>query len=186
MTRRDLTASEKKLARHVFGSSINLANVKVRKGARGGHTAITPFGSISFSKTDYRADFVGPDMLNPTSQTDAHWFLHEMTHVWQHYIGLRVMARAVRQWFKTLGKYNTAYGYTIQAGKDLLEYNLEQQGDIVADYFAWRLGWSNWAGLTGTGNYEAVLANFLNDRKYPLKGHPWKRFRAMVRGLNRE
>jgi hypothetical protein len=186
MARRDLTPGETKLGKYVFGHSINLANVKVRKAPRKGHTAITPFGSISFPKADYRADFIGPNMRNPVDEGDAHWFLHELAHVWQHYVGLRVMARAVKEWLKSKGKYNQAYGFTIQASKDLLEYNLEQQGDIIANYFAWELGWPSWTGLTGTSDYKGVLANFLNDRKYPVKGHPWRRFRARVRGLHRE
>jgi hypothetical protein len=66
-------------------------------------------------------------------------FIHEMTHVWQVHntrMGLSWITDAlVSQTFNSL--LGDAYDY--DAGKSFGDYNLEQQGDIVADWYA--AGW---------------------------------------------
>lgn len=54
--------------------------------------------------------------------------MHEMTHVWQHQHGMWVRTRGVFSWAST-------YKYTIDANKKLSKYNMEQQVQIIADYF---------------------------------------------------
>jgi len=72
----------------------------------------------------------------------------------------------------------TSAVYSYDAGgapKDLLDFNVEQQCDIIADYFGWTL-WSRQPGSPyNTLGYPAatpkqlagVLSKFLKDPSYP-------------------
>jgi hypothetical protein len=194
--RRQLTDGERKLAKHVFKDSLNLDNVRViehfMSAGNLDDTAITPFGSIYFHSSDYRDDFIGSDMYKPPKPGEAHWFLHELAHVWQHYVGTKVTLRGMvlHAKAKKLQKKNPGYDPYDYAGTpvmaDLLDYNLEQQGDIVADYFAWKLQWKTTHGLQlGAKDYEKILKNFLADPTYPRRRRPIWNIRAVLRGLER-
>ena len=51
-----------------------------------------------------------------------------MVHVWQHQLGYPVRTRgAVR--------IGLSYCYELAAGKTLSDYNMEAQGDLLADYY---------------------------------------------------
>lgn len=54
--------------------------------------------------------------------------MHEMTHVWQHQHGMWVRIRGVFSWVST-------YKYVIDPNKNLSKYSMEQQAQIIADYF---------------------------------------------------
>jgi hypothetical protein len=55
--------------------------------------------------------------------------MHEMVHVWQHQLGYPVRLRgAVR--------VGLPYHYELREGATLADYNMEAQGDLLADYFA--------------------------------------------------
>lgn len=85
--------------------------------------AMTPNGSMYFHKSCCLVDF------SQGSLSAQHWFMHEMTHVWQHQLGYPVRLRgAVR-----LG---LAYRYSLAPGMTLADFNMEAQGDLLADYFA--------------------------------------------------
>lgn len=51
-----------------------------------------------------------------------------MTHVWQHQNGMWVRTRGLFSWAST-------YKYTIDLNKSLSKYSMEQQAQIIADYF---------------------------------------------------
>ena len=54
--------------------------------------------------------------------------MHEMVHVWQHQLGYPVRTRgAIRM--------GLSYRYLLEPGKTLADYNMEAQGDLLADYF---------------------------------------------------
>jgi hypothetical protein len=54
--------------------------------------------------------------------------MHEMVHVWQHQLGYPVRIRgAIR--------IGLGYRYELAPGKTLADYNMEAQGDLLADYF---------------------------------------------------
>lgn len=57
------------------------------------------------------------------------WFMHEMVHVWQHQLGYPAFWR---------GAIRIGLGddYDLKAGTTLGDYNMESQGDLLADYFA--------------------------------------------------
>ena len=58
-------------------------------------------------------------------------FIHEMTHVWQFYHGYWVNIRAL--WAMTIGK---GYSYTLNSDDAWDDFNVEQQAQIVEDWFA--------------------------------------------------
>ena len=166
-TERTLTMGEIAMARQVFGTSVPYDDVRVRRGRfmpGCGDNAMTPFGKMHFPPAGYLDDFsAGPD-------TTKVWFIHEMTHVWQYHLGLRLMWHGIVLGVKGgYGKGAPAYAYDpeLDRGKTLPDFNMEQQGDLIAHYFdACHLG--------GTGKlhdlhqrrrpfYEAVLANFLRN-----------------------
>ncbi|HZF98924.1 MAG TPA: hypothetical protein VEY92_11915 [Pseudoxanthomonas sp.] len=64
------------------------------------------------------------------------WFMHEMAHVWQYQLGypVKTMGAALHVDEK-LGLVEDVYDYALGAGKRLRDYNMEQQGDILADYY---------------------------------------------------
>jgi hypothetical protein len=193
MAGRSLTPGEERLARHVFGSSINYRNVKIYE-VRAGDYSMTPFGSIYFEQTSYEADFAGTNFNAPPNLAAAVLFVHEMVHVWQHSVGLSVVLRAggarsvarkrlrakgVKLWKMSLKQRRQMVdaevydNYQIDpADVDLLDFTLEEQGDIIADYFANTM-WSRPAPVVVT-DYERILQNFLADPAYPRD--PRRRF----------
>jgi hypothetical protein len=84
-----------------------------------------------------------------------------MVHVWQHQLGYPVRLRgAVR-----LG---LPYHYDLREGATLADYNMEAQGDLLADYFVLKflgrpeaMRQRRYAGELAL--YEQVLARFLDD-----------------------
>ena len=84
-----------------------------------------------------------------------------MVHVWQHQLGYPVRLRgAVR-----LG---LPYDYKLFEGATLADYNMEAQGDLLADYFVLKflrrpdaMRQRQYGGQLAL--YERVLAGFLAD-----------------------
>ena len=130
---RSLSTGEIALIRPLFKSSlayhrvrcdINTANVG------GAGNSITPAGVAHFSSYIYNNDFSGEG-------PDYKWvFVHEMTHVWQWQNCIQPVWGAVAAFIETLGNYPKAYAYTLNVSKSFRDYNIEQQGAIVADYWA--------------------------------------------------
>lgn len=58
------------------------------------------------------------------------WLIHELTHVWQYQQGMNVIRNAV---------FNRRYQYILQQGKQFFEYGIEQQAQMVQDYFLRRV-----------------------------------------------
>lgn len=123
-----LTLGEKNLAQTVFGSSIQWNKVWVHCesylpfGLQGKFVGMTPNGEMYFRKETYLKDF------SLSSKSNQHFFIHEMTHVWQHQRGMWVRTRGLFSWVST-------YKYTIDPNKKLSKYSMEQQAQIIADYF---------------------------------------------------
>jgi hypothetical protein len=72
--------------------------------------------------------------------------------------------------------------YGLSAAPDLLDYNIEQQGDIVADYYGKKL-WSFQTPLFPITAYEAVLSRFLRDPLYARTRKGLWKFRSAFRGV---
>jgi len=136
---RKLTSGEESLAKEMFGNDIDYTKVRIydKKWAffQGNRVAMTPDGNIYFAPDVYKKDF------SLASDGSKHFFIHEMTHVWQHQNGQAVLKGAgTEQVFielpSRLGLGKGAYPYELDVRKDLLDYGVEQQASIVADYWA--------------------------------------------------
>ena len=147
MKDRPLTPGEIALARSVFGDAIDYAAPRVanRKWAffQPARTTMAPLGTIHFHPRGdlYRDDFAACD---PGMQG---FFLHELTHVWQHQRGINLILR--RHPF-------CRYGYSFVPGRPFVRYGIEQQAEIVRHAFLLRQG-RTVAGAPPLAQYESLL-----------------------------
>ncbi len=131
---RPLTSAEKSLVRSVFGSSITFSNVKITNtvGLNSGYwVSKVPTGYLVNVGTTFYAGLTA-------SSNGRLTLIHEMVHVWQgqHNVPFTSnsalhQALSVAQTGSTSGAYD--YG---TAGKQWNKYNVEQQADIVRDWYA--------------------------------------------------
>ncbi|KPN74109.1 hypothetical protein AKG43_04620 [Neisseria sp. 74A18] len=158
---RSLTQGEIDLAKQVFKDSIDYAKVKVHKGeyllwVQDNNTAMTPNGEMHFPDKTYKNDFSAT-----TQPSDKHLFIHEMVHVWQYQLGYDVkkagLVIATQGGYKNSAAYK--YDNDILEKKDLSEFNMEQQGNIIADYYMFTQG-VDFRPSTSQQNRERVLAKF--------------------------
>jgi hypothetical protein len=147
------------MATLLFGDAIDYRRVRIYNRRympfQPSNCAMSPNGSIYFHKSCCLLDF-------STGTDDArHWFIHEMAHVWQFQLGYAVRLRgAVR--------VGLSYSYDLAPGKTLADFNMEAQGDLLADYFALKhLGSSASMRQRRYADslplYEQVLEDFLDN-----------------------
>jgi hypothetical protein len=161
---RPLTPGEIALARRVFGAALDYDAVRIHAraylpfGLQPARTAMAPNGHLYFPPACHQRDFSACD------SGQQMWFIHEMTHVWQHQLGYWVRLRgAIR-----LG---LGYGYTLAPTRRLSDYNMEAQGNLLADYFALkvlhaphRLYEARYRAMPeALALFETVLAGFIAD-----------------------
>jgi len=160
---RGLTSGEIAMARLLFADSVDYGRVKVHNGEylwlgmQPDDTAMTPNGEMYFNEKHFLEDF------STARGVSRSWFMHEMVHVWQHHLGCWVKARgAIRM--------GLSYQYELASGNRLNDYNMEAQGNLLADYYM--LKFERKPGLVTERRYavfsalplfESVLSNFLND-----------------------
>lgn len=126
---RRLTQGEIEMAQLVFGDAIDYSLVRIHNhgywmliGMQPDNTVVAPNGEIYFPDLIYSDDFLREDL------DLQHLFIHEMTHVWQYQLGYNVkLTRGPRP--------NMSYDYVLDDVRLLHDYNMEAQGDILADYF---------------------------------------------------
>lgn len=131
---RDLTTGERKVAREIYGKSINYSEVKIHRGkyffTQPPHSGMTPRGEIYASDTAYHDDY------SKESDATQGFFIHEMAHVWQYQNGiLNPIWSALKLQISHGFSYAKAYPYLLDADKTLIDYNMEQQASILEDYF---------------------------------------------------
>ena len=160
--RRPLTIGETAMARSVFQDAIDYARVRVVRGSflpfglQDQNTAMTPRGSLHFMPAQYRDDF------SREGNGGKLFFIHEMVHVWQYQLGYSVLLHGAL--LALCGGYlrQRAYRYDAQAGGVLSDFNMEQQGDIIAHYFGARqLGIP--AHVAKLPQLQEILQGFLLD-----------------------
>lgn len=120
-----LTPGEISMVTSVFKNAIVLSQVRVRNGTLlpyQGKYAITPFGEIYWPQKYYSQDY----SIAPVGS--KHFFMHEMTHVWQFQMGMKVAVRGAISLMAT-------YEYNLKDGNLLYDYAIEQQASIIADYY---------------------------------------------------
>lgn len=167
-----MTPGEIHMAKTIFGNAIIYHRVWVH------HDSYFPFGlqrqdvAMAPNGEIYMRDYYyAPDFSIISDIGKQHTFIHELTHVWQHQKGMAVRMRGLFSWA-------TDYHYDFSEGKYLQDYAMEQQAQIVADYFLlYRYGYGDWfRRLSGTvtfageahpgikADYERVLTHFLRQR----------------------
>ncbi|MFD2366261.1 Rhs element Vgr protein [Pseudoduganella sp. GCM10020061] len=149
---RPMTRGEVEMARLLFRDAVDYERVRIYGrgflwfGLQHPHVAISPNGNIYFTAARFREDF------SRSTDKDMHWFIHEMVHVWQHQLGYPVLMRGALRLF-------LRYDYVLEEGKRLCDYDMEAQGELLADYFALRyLG--NREVMRRSREYGADLSRF--------------------------
>ena len=123
---RPLNESELRMGHWVFGNSIDWRLVRVDERAYIGCK-------------QYHFAYVSFHTINSWGGIPTHIFVHELVHVWQYKkVGAVYLSRALLAQQSSMG-YNYGgvsmlYDFRKQ-GKTLLDFNYEQQADIIADYF---------------------------------------------------
>ena len=159
MASRALTAGEVAMASTLFGAAIDYATVRIHDrrylpfGLQPKNCAMTPNGRLYFHRSCFVDDFAGGGVHA------RHWFMHEMVHVWQHQLGYPVRLRgAVR--------IGLNYRCHLRTGPTLADFNMEAQGDLLADYFVLKIlgnpdtvRWRDNAARIDL--FESVLGDFL-------------------------
>jgi hypothetical protein len=154
-----LTEGEIAIASLLFRGAVDYSRVRIHRRRympfQPKNCAMTPNGSMYFHHSCFLDDYAAGDIHA------QHWFMHEMVHVWQHQLGYPVRLRgAVR-----LG---LSYEYLLRAGATLADFNMEAQGDLLADYFVLKhrdapkaMRWRRNAASLAL--FEEVLDGFLVD-----------------------
>ena len=125
---RSLTAGETAMAALLFGDAIDYRKARIFNrrylpfGLQPKNCAMTPNGAMYFHRSCCLLDF------SAGSEHARHWFMHEMVHVWQHQLGYPVRTRGAL-------RIGLSYRYDLARDKTLSDYNMEAQGDLLADYF---------------------------------------------------
>ena len=162
---RKLTYGEVQLASSIFGNTINYNDVNIYQENWAGFIpvpsgrAMTPWGDMYFDTSNkyYSSDF-----------SKKHYgykalFIHEMVHVWQYQNGypLNVLIGAVAS-LSAGYTYNINYRSFYDGGTEYVtlysqfsDFNIEQQGNIVMDYFLLKngvtIGHNWWGSQTQSG-----------------------------------
>ncbi|QOY63436.1 PAAR domain-containing protein [Lysobacter sp. H21R4] len=129
---RGLTSGEVAMLRQVFGNSVDYKSVKLHNhgywllfGFQPDNTATAPNGDIYLPGKLFSIDF------SLELDREQRLLVHEMTHVWQYQLGYPI--KRVRG-----PRPNMTYEYTLDRNKRLCDYNMEAQGNIIADYYLLR------------------------------------------------
>lgn len=119
---RALSDAEKFSARLVFGRAIPLDLVRIDESARIGTRST---GIV----------YVSGFTINSWGPFSEAILIHELVHVWQYYLqGAAYIPRALRAQSTVMG-YNYGGLKALRKAQHISEFNLEQQGDLVMDYF---------------------------------------------------
>lgn len=152
---RPLTKWEKNLGREIFGNTINYDRVRLDEYALAG-------------PRQFQLCYVSFYTINSWGAMQNSLFLHELTHVWQYEnLGATYIPRALSAQYSKIG-YN--YGGVsvlkkrMEEGVSIHTFNLEQQADIVSDYYRLREGyaarWDNCASFQDLPIYEYFIKQF--------------------------
>lgn len=123
---RRLTEEEIFIAKEIFGNTLNTDVIRVDSHALLG-TKRLALAYVSFNLINYRTDI------------PLHVFVHELVHVWQFqnlgsiYIGRALQAQISRDKYDYGGPENLFKQMIL--GKKLLDFNFEQQAEIVEDFY---------------------------------------------------
>ena len=123
---RPLTNDERETAKSVYGDSIDYDVVHVEEKA-----LAIPLSRMFTGRSDF--DFVTFNTINSWGTSSEAVFIHELAHIWQfqdfgsHYIHDAIVGQAEGYDYGSL--------QDLEAADTIFEFNLEQQADIIADYY---------------------------------------------------
>jgi hypothetical protein len=145
---RHLNLEEQDLASFVFGDAIRQNLVLIDEKAYLGPTRNGVVYVSGFS-------------INAYKSISAALLVHELVHIWQYQQqGAAYIPRALRAQFSQEG-YNYGGLQALRKSPQLRGYNLEQQADIVMDYFllsqGYRTQWAPEAQFSDLPLYEAFI-----------------------------
>lgn len=172
--RRKLTAGEIALAQSVYQSSLNYDRIRIHKGKlipyfQYNRVAMSPFGTMHFPRDLYVDDFSQAD----TSK--QHLFIHEMAHVWQHQLGLKLWLDGAILGAKGGYRNNVCYAYEAHCAtrERLNQFNMEQQADLIADWFIFK-------NTRNNPKIQEIMREFIANPNNPdlLPRHAEFRFQA--------
>ncbi|MEM6379522.1 MAG: hypothetical protein AAF705_15050 [Bacteroidota bacterium] len=135
---RALNDVELSLAKSIYGDTIRWDRVRIDERAWLG-------------PKQFRLCYVSGFIINSWGPMSKAIFIHELMHIWQYQrLGLVYIPRALRA-FHSFENYNYGGWLSLKTVKEkggsLWDFNLEQQADIVADYYRIRAGdrphWGN-------------------------------------------
>ena len=143
----ELTEVEK-----VFGPGLDVTIVRVNEGSpipnwigRVGaifrHTAAPTLNAITIVHTCYfPIELVTNQPQHANWLRDMGWLMHELTHAWQYqHVGIRYLLEAMTSptyvYAPPGQSVDVALSGFSKAGRVFRDFNREQQGDIVRDYY---------------------------------------------------
>lgn len=153
MTIRPLRAEELAEVQKVFGDGLDVSVVRVNEGSsfpnligRIGaffrHTTPPELNAVTIRNISYfPVTLVTNDPSHANWLRDMGWLMHELTHQWQYqHVGLIYLYEAMfksptYQYAPSGESVDRALNGFSKAGKVFRDFNREQQGDIVRDYY---------------------------------------------------
>lgn len=160
---RHLTTGEIDMLKNIFANSIKYDIVKIYKDRyipfQNKNIALSPNGNIYFDEQHHQDDF------SISSNAHKMWFVHEMTHVWQHQNGFKLIRNALKLSLKGQYKNKSAYCYDYECKLyEFCSLNFEQQATIIEHYFGAK--YLKIKKYTDILDYlESVLCDFLKNPK---------------------
>jgi hypothetical protein len=134
LTADEIILAEKQFGRHIDYSSVKIFNRPLMGIFGHGHNAIAPNGNIYLVNKEERRNNFARDYDHRGQRI----FIHEITHVSQHQKGMNVPKMAIKEFFRHAFDYSASYKYTLNTTQPYGRMNLEQQAEMMEDYFSLR------------------------------------------------
>jgi hypothetical protein len=130
---RTLNGIEEAEARKVFAGSISYWQVRIDEMSLIAKVGAWFAGSSGMGVTTGHTINFNKKISAAPGNSDMAWLVHELAHVAQYtYVGLQYMGEAIHA--QATEGYNYGGGAAL-AGKNLSDFNREQQADIIKDYY---------------------------------------------------
>jgi hypothetical protein len=133
---RPMTSTELSEAKTIFGNSIDYSLVRIDEYSLIAHIGKKNVGAENMAVVTFHTVNFTRKIEAGRGTDDMAWLIHELTHVWQYErMGAVYMAKAIH------AQNNGGYDYTgvtaleENATKGLSGFNLEQQGEVISDYY---------------------------------------------------
>lgn len=151
---RRLTEGEIVLAQTVYQNSLDYYKIRIHKGKfiplfQKDKIAMSPLGTMHFPPALYVSDF---SVANKVKQ---HLFIHEMAHIWQYQLGLNICLDGIILSLKGGYRTNACYAYNsyVSVFQQFNQFNMEQQADLIADWFIFK-------NIQNNQKIKSIMAEF--------------------------